>query len=269
MIHHKPLFALVFALLVTSCAAPRPVLPQAEPTATRTRGERPTPTKPAGETSTPAAVATVAASPTVAPTAAATVTPAPTTANPVKPIGEATTPSPSPAPKAMTSGSAATPTIPPPTLVATGSVLAKAVPSLDPRKYAAPVLLTPDNNAVYHVSQPLVHFVWGNTPSDLLTFGQLPQCASGATNFRKVFESTHLVFHSLDAARPDIEAFMDTGTDFNINLTTVPSGRYSWWVNVAAVCESYVIGKRTTTIERYYLGAVSPSTAPRTLVWIP
>lgn len=147
--------------------------------------------------------------------------------------------------------------------------MAKSVPSLDPRKYAAPVLLTPDNNAVYHVSQPVVHFVWANTPSDLLTFGQMAQCTSDATHFRKVFETTHLVFHSLDTAQADIEAFMDTGTDFNLNLTKVSPGRYSWSVSVAAVCESYVIGQRNTTIERRYLGAVSPSSAPRTLVWIP
>lgn len=254
MIRRISLFAIVMALLVTGCAAPRPTPPQAEPTATRARVERATPTRPAGETSTPRVVttATAAASATVAPTA----TPA-------------ATPLPSPTVSTSQSGGAAAPARIQATLVATGSVMAKAVPSLDPRKYPAPVLLTPDNNAVYHVSQPVVHFVWANTPSDLLTFGQMAQCASDATHFRKAFETTHLVVHSLDTARPDIEAFMDTGTDFNLNLTKVSPGRYSWSVNVTAVCESYVIGQRNTTIERRYLGAVSPSSAPRTLVWIP
>ena len=244
------------AVLMASCSAPRPTQPPVTPTAaaTRVRVERATPTKSAGETSTPVAVATAtaAASATVAPTA----TPA-------------ATPLPSPTVSTSQSGGAAAPARIQATLVATGSVMAKSVPSLDPRKYAAPVLLTPDNNAVYHVSQPVVHFVWANTPSDLLTFGQMAQCTSDATHFRKVFETTHLVFHSLDTARPDIEAFMDTGTDFNLNLTKVSPGRYSWSVNVTAVCESYVIGQRNTTIERRYLGAVSPSSAPRTLVWIP
>ncbi len=151
----------------------------------------------------------------------------------------------------------------------------EAVPSLDQNKYPAPVPVTPDDNAVFHVAQPVVHFVWTNTPADLMTFGQLSECQPDSTHFRYALETTQLVFHSLDNAQPDIVAWMDTGTDYNLNLTTVKPGRYSWWVNIGVICQSYVIGQRNdlpqhkSTLDRTYLGQVSPSSAPRMLTWIP
>jgi hypothetical protein len=141
-------------------------------------------------------------------------------------------------------------------------------------------VLSPDNNAVYHISQSVVRFTWGNTPSDLMKFGQMAQCTSDATHFRKAFETNQIVIHSLDSAQPDIIGWMDTGTDYTLNLTTLyptplPAGRYSWTVNIGVVCESSVVGQRNdilghkNTLERTYLGAVSPSSAPRTFTWIP
>jgi hypothetical protein len=158
--------------------------------------------------------------------------------------------------------------------------------SLNPKKYPAPVLLTPDNSATYHVAQPVVHFAWSATPTDLMTFGQTPGCVSDATNFRRAFESYQLVIHSLDGTRPDQVQWTDNGTTFALNLTTVPQGRYSWTVNVVTLCESYVVGQRNDTLPRgkmryddptyhkstlqtTYLGPVSPTSAVRIVNWVP
>jgi hypothetical protein len=174
---------------------------------------------------------------------------------------------------------------PPATLVATGSA-AMSVPSLDPRKYPAPKPLTPDDNTVYHVSQPVVRFTWNNTPSDLMKFGQMAQCTSDATHMRKAFETNQIVIHGLDTSQPDIVGWMDTGTDYTLDLSTLPAGRYSWTVNIGVVCESHIVGKRDnttpldddknndpayhqSTLERTYLGPVSLSSAPRMFTWIP
>jgi hypothetical protein len=161
-----------------------------------------------------------------------------------------------------------------------------SVPSLDPRKYPAPKPLTPDDNAVYHVSQPVVRFAWNNTPSDLMRFGQMAQCTSDATHMRKAFETNQIVIHSLDTSQPDIVGWMDTGTDYTLDLSTLPAGRYSWIVNIGVVCESHIVGKRDnttpldddknndpayhkSTLERTYLGLVSLSSAARMFTWIP
>jgi|GEM_PF-4194562 len=241
---------LVFMVLIVGCSAPQPTQPQIAPTtaATRVRVERATPTKAAAETRLPivAATATAAASATVAPTA----TPAPTVST------------------SQSSGAAAPARIQA-TLVATGSVMAKSVPSLDSRKYPAPALLTPYDNAVYHVAQPVVTFTWTNTPDELMRFGQIAGCISDDTHFRKAFETNQILIRRPDAKQPDIVGWMDTGTDYTLNLTTLAPGRYSWSVNVGVVCESYVVGQRTATIERAYLGAVSPASAPRMFTWIP
>ena len=209
--------------------------------------------------------------PTVAATATATLS-APATPT-LLPIATAT-PAPSPMATANNVSAASIRTNPPATLVATGSA-AMSVPSLDLCKYPAPKPLAPDDDAVYHASQPEVHLTWGNTPSDLMKFGQMSQCTSDATHMRKAFETNQIVIHSLDTSQPDIVGWMDTGTDYTLNLTNLPAGRYSWTVNIGVVCESYVVGQRNdilghkNTLERTYLGSVSLSSAPRTFTWIP
>jgi hypothetical protein len=122
---------------------------------------------------------------------------------------------------------------------------------------------------LYHVAQPIVHFAWTGPADTLLTFGQLPQCTSDATNFRRVLESYQLIVHSLDVPRPDIVQWTESDPHFDLNLTTVPGGRYSWSVNIVAVCESYVVGKRTKTITRGLIGPVSPTSPTRTIDWKP
>jgi hypothetical protein len=210
--------------------------------------------------------------PTCAPTPQATPTLRTTVPAWQLPIATAT-----PAPSATataTRKSATVQTNPPATLVATGSA-AMSVPSLDVHKYPAPKPLSPDDKAVYHASQPEVHLTWGNTPTDLMKFGQMSQCTSDATRFREAFETNQIIIHSLDTTQPDIVGWMDTGTDYTLNLTTLPAGRYSWTVNISVVCESYVVGQRNdilghkNTLERTHLGPVSLSSAPRTFTWIP
>ncbi len=222
--------------------------------------------------------------PTFAPSLLATPTLRASATPGLSPIATAT-PAPSSTATVTNASAAKVRTNPPAALAATGSA-AMSVPSLDPRKYPAPKPLAPDGNAVYHVSQPVIHFVWGNTPSDLMKFGQMPQCTSDATHFRKAFETNQIVIHSLDAAQPDIAGWMDTGTDYTLNLTTLPAGRYAWSVNISVVCESHIVGKRDdthplydnrnndpayhqSTLERTYLGPVSLSSAPRMFTWIP
>ena len=158
--------------------------------------------------------------------------------------------------------------------------------SLDPRKYPTPIQLAPDNNVTYHVAQPIVHFAWSATPTDLMTFGQTPGCVSDATNFRRALESYQLIIHSLDTPRADQVQWTDNGTTFDLNLTTVPQGRYSWSVNVVTLCESYVVGQRDdtrptvkahssdpafhkSTLQRAYLRPVSPTSATRIINWVP
>jgi hypothetical protein len=109
---------------------------------------------------------------------------------------------------------------------------------------------------------------WKAVSDDLMTFGQTPGCASDATNFRRALEVYQLVIRNLDGQRPD-QAQWEESTQFSLNLTPLPEGRYSWSVNVATICESYVVGKRASTIGRSYLAAASPVSAARTFTWIP
>lgn len=253
---NKILLVGIVAILLVGCAAPQSAVPQVAAaaavasTATRDRSTQPT--------STPEAQATATASPTVVPSAMATVTPTvmPTVMLTVTPqpsqTAAATTVASVKSQSALTSGKAS------------GVLL-----SLDSAKYPTPTLLTPDDNATYHVSQSVVHLAWTATPTDLMTFGQTTGCVSDATNFRRAFESYQLVIHSLDVARPDIVQWTENDPSFDLNLTTVPQGRYSWSVNVVTLCESYVVGQRSKTITRSLLGAVSPTSATRTITWIP
>jgi len=146
---------------------------------------------------------------------------------------------------------------------------------LNPRKYAAPALLTPDNNATYHVAQPVVHMAWSATPTDLMTFGQTPGCVSDATNFRRAFESYQLIIHSLDAKRADQVQWNENNPTFDLNLTTLPAGHYSWSVSVVTLCESYIVGQRNdtktqkSTLQRAFLAPASPTSATRVINWVP
>lgn len=278
MMVHKTILGVLIVLLVAGCAAPQltrsqvaPTTAAAAPTATRARAARPTPTPAPEATTTATTLPTVAPSatattaPTVTPSPALTVTPADVAAQPAS---------------AAPSG-------------AFGVLLA-----LNPRKFPAPALLTPSDNATYHVSQPVVHFAWSDvsqpvvhssssgTPTNLLTFGQMPGCVSDATNFRRALESYQLVVHSLDVSRPDIVQWTEKNPTFDLNLTTVPAGRYSWSVNVVTLCESYVVGQRNdtrptaeahssdpafhkSTLQRTYLGPVSPTSITHTINWVP
>jgi hypothetical protein len=247
--------AVVIAFLASSCSAPQPARGQGAQTGTAIP--------------TPAAVGRPTRSPTATPlpTATATVLPAPTI-TPTLSISPTLAATPSPAPTAALSGSATAQPGPAAASEPAFSIPISA-PSLDPNKYPAPVLLAPDNNSVYHVAQPIVHFTWTNTPSALLTFGELPQCTSDTTHFRHIYETNQLVIHSLSGAQPDLVEQVNAGTSFDLNLTTVPAGQYSWSVNIGVVCTGYVIGQRDTTISDTYLGQVSPSSASRTFNWIP
>jgi len=140
---------------------------------------------------------------------------------------------------------------------------------LNPRKYPAPVLLGPDNNATFHVSQPVVHFAWTSAPTELFKFGQTPGCVSDATNYRRAFESYRLVIHSLDSTRPDIVQWNENNTEFYLNLTTIPAGRYAWTVDIVTLCESYIVGQRDKTITRGFVAPVSPASATRVFAWVP
>ena len=260
-LNRKLLFGVLIAVLVAGCAAPRSAQPQqVAPTATPSQGQRPT------RTVGPTATATVAATPTVAPTAVlqtATAT-------------EQATPSPQPLPTATTLPSGGTgvsanvQTVPSMGGIGSGELL-----PLSSRKYPAPALLTPDNNATYHVAQPVVHMVWSATSTDLMTFGQTPDCVSDATNFRRAFESYQLVIHGLDGKRADQVQWNENNPTFDLNLTTLPVGRYSWSVSVVTLCESYVVGKRNdtatqkSTLQRTLLAPASPTSASRVFNWVP
>ena len=244
----KLLLGILIAVLVTGCAAPRPAQPQqAALAATPTRVQRPT------RAPEPTATATVVASPTAAPTAtvATPATPQPLPTATVTPSSDAAAPA----------NLSTAPT--------TGGKGSGVVLSLNSRKYPAPTLLTPDNNATYHVAQPVVRMAWSATSTDLMTFGQTPGCVSDATNFRRAFESYQLVIHSQDAVRADQVQWTENSAEFDLNLTTAPQGRYSWSVSVVTLCESYVAGQRAKTITRSFVGPASPVSASRTFTWIP
>jgi hypothetical protein len=42
----------------------------------------------------------------------------------------------------------------------------------------------------------------------------------------------------------------EISNQFDLNLTTVPQGRYAWSVSVVALCESYMVGKKGSTTQR-------------------
>ena len=256
MIIRKWLVGVLTVLMAAGCVAPQPTRPQVvpttaavAPTATRARTVRPTPT--------PQATATAVASPSVAPSATAKIAP---------------TITPSPSPTALPAHAAIQPA---PKSSVASSAASGVLLSLDPRKYPTPIQFAPDNNVTYHVSQPVVHLAWSATPTDLMTFGQTPGCVSDATIFRRAFESYQLVIHSLDTPRADQVQWTDNGTVFDLNLTTVPQGRYSWSVNVVTLCESYVIGQHNdlpqhkSTLQRAYLAPASPTSPTRTINWVP
>jgi hypothetical protein len=140
---------------------------------------------------------------------------------------------------------------------------------LDPNKYPAPVLLTPADGATYHVSQPIVHLAWSGSDSSFMAFGQTPGCVSDATNFRRAFESYQLIIHSLEGVHPDLVQWNENNPTFDLNLTMVPAGHYSWRVSVVTLCESYVVGKRTETIQRSLVAPASPTSATRMINWVP
>ena len=250
---NKILLVGVVAILLVGCAAPQSVVPQvaaaaaAVSTATRDRSTQPT--------STPEAQATATASPTVVPSATATIKPT---------VMPTVTPQPSQTAAATTVASVKSQSA-----LTTSGKASGVLLSLDSAKYPAPTLLTPDNNATYHVSQPVVSLAWSKTPTDLMTFGQTTGCVSDATNFRRAFESYQLVIHSLDAVRADQVQWTENSAEFDLNLTTLPQGRYLWSVNVVTVCESYVVGQRSKTITRSLLSPVSPTSATRMITWIP
>ena len=250
---NKILLVGIVAILLVGCAAPQSAVPQvAAAAAVASTGTRDRSTQP---TSTPEAQATATASPTVVRSATATITPTvmPTvTPRPSQTVAATTVASVKSQPALTTSGKAS------------GVLL-----SLDSAKYPTPTLLTPDDNATYHVSQPVVSLAWSKAPTDLMTFGQMTGCVSDATDFRRAFESYQLVIHGLDTPRADIVQWTENDPSFDLNLTTVPQGRYSWSVNVVTLCESYVVGQRSKTITRSLLGAVSPTSATRTITWIP
>jgi hypothetical protein len=207
--------------------------------------------------------------------AQATATASPT----VTPVATATNPSPTATPKVSSpTASVAANSASSFASSATSSVASSATSGvllpLDSHEYSAPTLLTPDNDATYHVSQPVVHLAWSATSTDLMTFGQTAGCVSDATNFRRAFESYQLVIHSLDAERTDQVQWTENSTAFDLNLTTLPAGRYLWSVNVVTLCESYVVGERNglhqkSTLERIYVAAASPTSATRIINWVP
>ncbi len=262
---HKTILGFLIVLLAASCAAPQPTQVQsapaisaALPTATRARAARPLPT------SQPTATATVLPSDTPG----ATLTTPPTAA-------------PSPSPTSTSGAVQGSTTVPvstgaqppaPAQPIADGGLLL----AIDPNKYPAPTLLTPGDNATYHVSQPVVHMAWSATPTDLMEFGQTPGCVSDDTNFRRAYESYQLIIHSLDVSRPDQVQWTDNNPSYDLNLTTVPAGRYTWKVDVVTLCESYVVGERNdlskqhkSTLQTTLVGAVSSMSATRVINWVP
>ncbi len=296
----KLFLGVMIAVLVAGCAAPQPAQTQrATFAAPSIQAQQPT------RVPRPAAIATAAPSPTVVPTAVATEQAAPTptsvpttvpttapqTAVSQTTVSQTTAPQMA-APPTATATQPAASSQPSPTEIPLPTVALVTPPgisteptsdgvgldlllSLDPHKYPAPMLLSPDNNATYHVAQPVVHMVWSATSSDLMTFGQTPGCVSDATNYRRAFESYQLVIHSLDGNRPDQVQWNENNPTFDLNLTTLPQGRYSWSVSVVTLCESYVVGERNdfgthkSTLQRTFIAPASPTSGTRVIVWIP
>ena len=248
MIRSQWLLFLLVVLLAVGCAAPSPTVRQSAPTSVPTAS--PTRARPAGQPTRMPATATVAASPTVAQaTATATATP--------RPLPTAT------ATVAATPSNVAVAPVAPAVPGASGVLL-----PLSSTKYPVPQVLSPGDGIVYNVSQPVVRFAWAAAPTDLMTFGQTPGCISDATNMRRAFERYQLVIHSLDGARADIVQW-ELSTQFELNLTTVPAGRYSWSLSIVTLCDSYVLGQRGKTIGTSFIAPASPSSAPRTFTWTP
>jgi len=267
MMMRKWMLGAVIVLMVAGCAVPQPTQLQSAPTvaatlptATRARAARPTPTPQPTATATVLPTDLPSATPTTAPTA---------------------TPSPSPTSTAVPASVGAQQPAPAQPIAAGGLLL-----PINPNKYPAPVLVSPPDNITYHVSQPVAHLVWSGTADNFMTFGQTPGCVSDATNFRRAYESYQLVIHSLDGTRPDQVQWNQNNPVFDLNLITVPAGRYSWSVNIVTLCESYVVGQRNNTLPlgktRYddpayhkstlqttYVGAISPMSATRVINWVP
>ena len=249
----KLVIGVLVALMAAGCAAAPTARPQtapaaaaAVPTATRVRVQRPT--------ATPGATEAASVTPTIQPTveqSTPTLQPKATTA-------------PSSASAALANPGANPPAAPLTTGSASGVLL-----RLSPTKYPTPTLLAPADNAVYHVSQPVVQLTWSGSDSSFMTFGQTPGCVSDATNFRRALESYQLVIHNMDGARPDMVQWNENNPEFYLNLTTVPAGRYSWKVNIVTLCESYVMGQRATTIQRSLVAPASPTSATRIINWVP
>jgi len=257
----------IMAILLAGCAVPQSAQVQAvsaaaavAPTVTRTQATQPTPTIEVQATATALPAATPSATPTSTPTA----TPNPSPTATLKASSSTASVAVSGASSAASSATSS----------AASSVTSGVLLPLDSRKYSAPTLLTPANDATYHVSQPVVHLTWSATSTDLMTFGQTAGCVSDATNFRRAFESYQLVIHSLDGKQADQVQWTENSTEFDLNLTTLPAGRYSWSVNVVTLCESYVVGQRNglhqeSTLERTYVAAASPTSATRIINWVP
>ena len=253
----------IVAILVAGCAAPQSAQIQA---ASAAAAVVPT-TTPAQLAPSVHLMSSAALTQTAGVQATATASPMVTLAATTNPLPTATPKASNPTASVSASGvsSAASSVASSAASSATSGVLLP----LDSRKYPAPTLLTPDNNATYHVSQPVVHLAWSATSTDLMTFGQTAGCVSDATNFRRAFESYQLVIHSLDGQQANQVQWTENSTGFDLNLTTLPAGRYSWSVNVVTVCESYVVGQRSKTITRSLLSPVSPTSATRMITWIP
>jgi hypothetical protein len=302
----KLFLGVLIAVLVAGCAVPQPAqTQQVTPAVTPAQRQQPT------RVPRPAATVAVAPSPTAVPTGTEQATPTATeqamslltatpTAVPQPTVSQTTVPQmavsqvqvpPTAVPPTATATQQAMSSQPSPTEIPLPTVALVTPPGipteptsggvglgvllpLDPHKYPAPMLLTPANNATYHVAQPVVHMVWSTT-SNLMTFGQTAGCVSDATNFRRAFESYHLVIHSLDGKRPDQIQWTENDPEYYLNLTTVPAGRYSWSVSVVTLCESYVVGERNnfdqhkSTLQRTLVAPASPASASRVFNWVP
>ena len=271
-------------VIVTGCSSSRPApapvaaTPTRERTASNVRSQMAATATAAAEQTVQAASARPTATATVAATTTATPVAAPSATPTVRPTATVTPTSAA----ALSNPQTGAQTAPLPLGSSSGTLL-----SLSARKYPAPTLLTPSDNATYHVSRPVVHLSWSPTSNELLTFGQTPGCVSDAINFRRAFESYQLVIHSLDVARPDIVQWNENNPTFDLNLTTVPAGHYSWSVSVVTLCESYVVGQRNdthplygpqhnsdpayhkSTLERSFVAPASPTSVTRSINWVP
>jgi len=257
----------IITILLAGCAVPQSAQIQAAsaaaavaPTVTRAQATQPTPAIEIQATATALPAVTPSATPTSTP--AATPNPSPT-ATPK--ASNSTAPVAASGASSTTSGTASS---------TASSATSGVLLPLDSHKYSAPTLLTPENEATYHVSQPVVHLTWSATSTNLMTFGQTAGCVSDATNFRRAFESYQLVIHSLDGKQADQVQWTENSTEFDLNLTTLPAGRYSFTVNVVTLCESYVVGERNgvqheSTLKRTYVAAASPTSPTRIINWVP